>query len=88
MKADIIRQLKALEREVRRRHKTHQQHQKNTGKILSSVRKELKEHRHGEAVEVKLKKHLRDAEKSDDESRNKGLSALRKLKKSAGLVRG
>jgi hypothetical protein len=56
--------------------------------LLHSARRDLQEHPRGEKVGGKLKKHIKDSETSDDESKELGLKALRKLKKTAGSVRG
>ena len=88
LKADIIRQLKALEADVKRSHRRHRRQQEEDLQLLHSARRDLQEHPRGEKVGGKLKKHIKDSETSDDESKELGLKALRKLKKTAGSVRG
>lgn len=88
LKTDIIRQLKALETEVKRSHSRHRRQQEESARILHSARKGLQEHPRGEKVAGRLKRHIKDSKISDDESKDKRLKALGKLRKMAGSVRG
>jgi hypothetical protein len=86
LKGNIIRQLKALEAEVKRSHTRHRRHQEESSQLLHSARRDLQEHPQGEKVGGKLRKLLRDSERSDHESKDIKLKALRKLKKIAGSI--
>jgi hypothetical protein len=88
LKRNVIRQLKALEAEVRRSHTRHRKHQKESAQLLHSARRDLQEHPQGEKIGGKLKKHFTVSEKSNNESKDIGLKALRNLRKTAGLLRG
>ena len=86
MVGNVIRELKALEAEIKQSHAKHERRLKEYPENIKAARRALRDHPDGEAVTNRLVNHLRRARSSDGKNRELGLDALKKMHKTISTL--
>lgn len=86
MVGNVIRELKALETEIKKSQTKHERRLKEYPENLKAARRALKGHPDGEAITNRLAKHLNDSKSSDDKNMKRGLDALKRMRKTVSTL--